>query len=296
MRSYWQLLRIPTVFTAAADIVLGFQLTHRSFEPWPKFVGLLVASACLYLAGMVFNDVFDVAQDTLERPQRPIPSGRVSRRAAVILGSILMLIGVAAAWTVNEQSRLIAGLLVIAILAYDAVLKRTPLGPLGMGLCRFLNVMLGASDFAWWNVGSFWARPQIVVAIGLGIYIIGVTWFARTEAKVSSRGSLLGGVLVMDLGIGVLAYLMSTWPNEGRVDLAFMLLGLIAASLNGRALGAISDPLPARVQGLIKLFLLNYVTICAAVVYWHTGNGLTALITALLVLPAMLLSRLIPMT
>jgi 4-hydroxybenzoate polyprenyltransferase len=296
MRAYLQLLRLPTVFTAMADVLLGFQLTHRSFEPWPKLVGLMIASACLYLAGMVFNDVFDVAQDTRERPDRPIPSGRVSRRAATLLGIGLMVVGMVAAWTVAEQSLVIAAALVVAILAYDRFLKRTPLGPVGMGLCRGLNLMLGASDYSLVQYNFFWAQPQLPLAGALAIYIAGVTWFARTEAKESSRGALTGALLVMDAGLGLLMWYTHQRPGEGRADLTLMLLGLIAASLNGRAMGALSDPSPARVQGLIKLFLLNYVTICAALAYWHTGNGMTALIIALLVLPAMLLARLIAMT
>src|SRR4051812_40219696 len=112
MRAYLQLLRLPAVFTAAADIVLGYVLTHRFiYGPladangalersvgWNhplEFAGLVAASACLYLSGMVFNDVFDRKQDAVERPQRPIPSGKVTFQSATILGSGLMLAGTA---------------------------------------------------------------------------------------------------------------------------------------------------------------------------------------------------------
>jgi 4-hydroxybenzoate polyprenyltransferase len=295
MLAYLQLLRLPTVFTAMADIVLGFLLTYRSLEPTPKFVGLLLSSCGLYLAGMVFNDVFDRKQDAVERPNRPIPSGRVPLMAAIGLGVILMIAGVASAATVNQSSLMIAGLLVVAILAYDAVFKQTPLGPIAMGSCRFLNVMLGASASTdRWEL--LWGRPQLVCAIGLGIYIIGVTWYARTEAKVSNRGQLSAALVTLNAGLVVLVWLILTWPNEAPADRVLLLLALIAGSLNFRAISAIQDASPPRVQGMIKLFLLNYVTISAALVYWHTDNGVMALGTACLVVPAMLLSRIIPMT
>lgn len=296
MRAYLELLRLPAVFTAMVDIVLGFHLTHASFEPLPKFLGLLIASCCLYLSGMVFNDVFDVAQDASERPTRPIPSGRVSRRSAAILGSVLMLVGVGSAWTVTPLSGVISLLLVVAILAYDGYLKRTLLGPIGMGLCRFLNLMLGASggDFA--RPADFWTMPQLAVAAGLGTYIVGVTWFARTEAKMSARTGLMGGLMVMDAGIAALAWLVAANPRDGQQQAPLILLGVIAASLNMRAMNAITDPSPPQVQGLIKLFLLNYVTLSATLVYWQTGNPVLAFGTACLVLPAMLISRLIAMT
>ncbi len=77
MRAILQLLRLPNVFTAVADIVMGYLVTHESAEPWPHFALLIGVSALLYLSGMVLNDYFDRRQDARERPQRPIPSGRV---------------------------------------------------------------------------------------------------------------------------------------------------------------------------------------------------------------------------
>lgn len=297
MLAYLQLVRLPTVFTAMADIFLGFTLTHGGLQPWDKFVGLLIASSGLYLAGMVFNDVFDVRQDAQERPGRPIPSGRVSMRAAVVLGTILMSIGILAAATVATWSLIMAVCLVPAILGYDAILKRTPLGPLGMGLCRFLNVMLGASDFPGVAGQSVWNSPQFRCALGLGTYIVGVTWFARTEAKESSRSQLLGAMAVVLGGIGLLAWLVHSRPAAVENPLiVYLMLGMFATNLCLRAATAIADPRPGRVQPMIKLLLLSYVMLCATMVYWHTGDGGLALVTACLVVPAMLLGRVIPMT
>jgi 4-hydroxybenzoate polyprenyltransferase len=296
MLAYLQLIRLPTVFTAMADIFLGYLLTHGGFEPWPKFAGLLAASSGLYLAGMVFNDVFDVKQDAIERSNRPIPSGRVSLAAAAVLGGVLLLVGIVAASRVGPRCATLAVCLALAILAYDAVLKHTPLGPFGMGLCRFLNVMLGASDLA--GEGTpLWANPQLACATGLGIYIVGVTWFARTEARVSSRRQLVGALLVVLSGIGILAGLVAATPaGPANPTIVYLMLGMIAANVALRAASAIGDPTPARVQPNIKLMLLSYVMLCATMVYWHAGDGRPALLTACLVIPALLLGRVIPMT
>ncbi|MBI1348908.1 hypothetical protein GC163_21765 [bacterium] len=296
MRAYLQLLRLPTVFTAWSDILLGYFLTHATAEDWPKLVLLLISTSGLYLSGMVFNDVFDVAEDTCDRPQRPIPSGRITRRTAIILGVILMGVGVAAAFAVASQSRLIALLLVAAILGYNGFLKQTPIGPVSMGLCRFLNVMLGASDFSWSEASLFWGPPQLPIAFGMGIYIVGVTIFAKSEATTSPRGSLLAGLGAMDVGLIALAGWMASHPGLGRLDFSLMVLTVIAVSLNLRAFRAVADPSPGRVQGLIKLFLLNLVTMAAAVLYWHTGDSVLTLLTACLVIPPMLISKMISMT
>jgi hypothetical protein len=58
MLAYLQLIRLPTVFTAMADIILGYVLTHayivgpNGWESPQKFFGLLIASCCLYMSGM----------------------------------------------------------------------------------------------------------------------------------------------------------------------------------------------------------------------------------------------------
>ena len=312
MLAYLQLIRLPTVFTAMADIVLGYVLTgHFVFGPnagqdSAKFVGLLASSCCLYLAGMVFNDIFDRKQDAAERPSRPIPSGRVSLVSAVVLGTVLMIVGVAAAATVTRVSLQVAGLLVVAILAYDGVLKRTAFAPLAMGLCRALNVMLGASDQTFWTPPGLLVRPQIAAAIGLGIYIAGVTLFARTEAKTSSRKQLLLAQLVLNSGIAVLAWLICawpvwTWPPLGQVPVVLAMLAVIAFTLNRRVIAAIIEPSPEKVQLTVKVMLLSYVMLDATLVFWKMSESgqlgsAHALATAALVIPAILLSRLIPMT
>ena len=62
--AYLRLLRLPTVFTALADIFLGFLLTHSTFvsdetlKLHPSFLWLSAASAGIYLSGIVFNDFF----------------------------------------------------------------------------------------------------------------------------------------------------------------------------------------------------------------------------------------------
>jgi 4-hydroxybenzoate polyprenyltransferase len=312
MLAYLQLLRLPAVFTAMADIVLGYVLTHSFLlgpQGWSdptRFVGLLVSSCCLYLSGMVFNDIFDRKQDAAERPSRPIPSGRVSLSGAIALGAVLMLVGVLAAATVSRVSLQVAGLLVVAILAYDGVLKRTPLAPLAMGFCRGLNVLLGASDQLFWAPPGLLVRPQTAAAIGLGVYIAGVTWFARTEARTSSRWQLGLAQIVLNAGVLVLAALMCswpvwTWPPLGRTPVALAMLAVIAFTVNRRALTAVIVPSPENVQTSIKLMLLSYVMFDATLVFWKMsetgayGAG-HALATAALVIPALLLSRMIPMT
>ncbi|MBX3440522.1 MAG: UbiA family prenyltransferase, partial [Planctomycetaceae bacterium] len=211
---FLQLCRLPTVFTAIADVFLGYLLVHpslgfgRNGSP-TNFVWLVVATCGLYLSGMVFNDVFDRHIDAVERPGRPLPSGRVSLRAAVILGSLLMSGGVLSAAVVGRHTLTIAVMLSACILAYDGGLKRTPVGPLVMGSCRLLNLIMAASS-DWERFEQLWWRPQIWIAAGMGVYIVGVTWFARTEAERSRRGPLALAAVVINLGLMILMAWVAT--------------------------------------------------------------------------------------
>src|SRR5205807_5536293 len=92
-RTYAQLVRLPNLFTAFADILLGALATGSVRERRDQIALLLIASGCLYCGGMVWNDFFDIEQDRRERPDRPLPSGRISRVAAGWLGVGLLLAG-----------------------------------------------------------------------------------------------------------------------------------------------------------------------------------------------------------
>jgi 4-hydroxybenzoate polyprenyltransferase len=314
LRTYLQLVRLPAVFTAMADIFLGFVLTHGMLQPVNGFVSLLVASSCLYLSGMVFNDVFDRQVDAIERLGRPIPSGRVSVKAAVTLGCLLILLGLGAAFFAGAQSLLIAVVLTGFIFLYNTLLKRTPLGPVAMGCCRMFNVLLGASvggllaiHLTWGDVRlpPVFARPQLLVAAALGIYVTGVTWFARQEAQLSSRRQLFGATTVINLGLGGLAVLMTgmpglllRWNPPGRTDAngVLMALAVIALILNRRLWAAIIDPVPGKVQPAVKTLLLSIIVLDAMLVFFHTNSPGYACITAALILPALVLGRWVVVT
>src|SRR5262249_37415304 len=138
---------------------------------------LLLASGCLYCAGMVWNDYFDLAVDRRERPFRPLPSGKIPLATARALGFGLMLAGVAfaalAGWSSegwSSEPAMMAAFLVAAILAYDGWLKQTPIGPLSMGACRFLNVLL-ATSLA--DPGELSSGHRLHLALVIGLYIVG---------------------------------------------------------------------------------------------------------------------------
>lgn len=144
---FLRLLRLPGVFTALADILAGFfiiKLSGLDFERVGTLPYMLGASACLYLGGMVWNDLFDVDEDALMRPSRPLPSGRLRMTTAFITGIILSTAGVLLAMAGGLPAFFTAAGLLLLIFLYNGVLKKLAFfGPLAMGGCRGLNLFLG---------------------------------------------------------------------------------------------------------------------------------------------------------
>ena len=91
-----RLVRLPGIFTAFADILAGYLIVRfaGSGAGEIRSLGFLLgASACIYMAGMVWNDVFDYEEDRVSRPERPLPSGLVSLTGAFMIGVILSVAG-----------------------------------------------------------------------------------------------------------------------------------------------------------------------------------------------------------
>jgi 4-hydroxybenzoate polyprenyltransferase len=80
MLPWLRLMRLPNLATAAADSMAGYLVVSGlQAVQWPPAACLLAVLASLgfYAAGMVLNDVYDVAIDRAERPERPLPSGAI---------------------------------------------------------------------------------------------------------------------------------------------------------------------------------------------------------------------------
>jgi len=287
-----RLLRLPNVFTAFADIGLGLCAT-AALSPgvvndafaW-KAALLLAASGMLYSAGMVWNDYFDLAEDKRDRPFRPIASGRVSVRTAVVLGTVLLAGGWVCAAVTGRMAALVGLALVAAILAYDARVKRTSAGPIGMALCRFLNVLLGLS------LADATALPlatRLHLALTVGVYIVGVTWFARTEEKRSDPKVLARAALVM-LAAALLALAAATRvPPRTSSPLFPYLLVVAGFWIGAPVLAAVRKPTPDRVQAGVRRSIFGLVVLDALLASVFVGTW--GLLLVLLLPPALVLGK-----
>src|SRR5256886_3605049 len=152
--SLFELARPPNLLTAPVGGMVG--LTVGGAALTSSAAPLLLASACAYAGGMALNDACDATLDARERPERPIPSGRITRAGAFTVAGILLALCLGLAAASGLRPFLVALGLVVAIVVYDAVAKRTAVGPAVMASCRALNAGLGIAlgALAWPAVGA----------------------------------------------------------------------------------------------------------------------------------------------
>ena len=152
LMAYMKLMRIGNVFTAFANILMGFLVVQAdngviglTADDLGILIALLASTFGLYCAGMVLNDVFDVERDTAERQNRPIPQGQVSLAAAKKLGWSLLILGILCSLSAGKNGVILAFAVALSVVLYDWILKQTPIAPLAMGACRTFNILLGMS-------------------------------------------------------------------------------------------------------------------------------------------------------
>ena len=256
LRGYLELLRPANVVTAIADVLAGYAVAGRSHPqalPW-----LVGATMCLYAGGVVLNDFFDRRLDATERPERPIPSGRVAAGSAAALGTTLLVAGVAAASQATRDALFVAVAIAAFVVLYDARTKRHPVaGPINMGLCRGLNLLLGVGAVP----AAVWDRwPIGLFAL---VYIAAVTAVSRGE--VHGGRTVVATVALISLGGVVLGLLwLVAGATTGRIA-GIVLVAALAYRVLPPYWRVVKDPRPAVIRGAVKAGVLSLVLVDSAI-------------------------------
>jgi len=278
--AYLQLTRPANVVTAIADIWAGFAISggwaylwsDLEFGPgvfWQKLAWLSLSTIGLYAGGVAFNDVFDAELDAKERPERPIPSGRVSKKAAAWMSTILLIIGILAASQVNVVAGGLAIIVAVLAVTYDYWGKHQfYFGPINMGMCRAGNLLLGISV-----APELIHSPMSVIGIIPLIYVAAITMISRGEVHGQNRMALFFGASLYGLIISCI-FLMSYlnggdyWqPIPFLVGLALMIFPPLITAIRTQDPKMIGKSVKAAV---ISLIILN-ASLAAAFAGWKIG-------------------------
>ncbi|MEO8961236.1 MAG: UbiA-like protein EboC [Ginsengibacter sp.] len=257
---FLRLVRPANIVTSVSDVLAGvaisgfLALSDSIITSLSPVLLLCISTIGLYGGGVVFNDVFDAALDKIERPERPIPSGLIPIKQATVLGIFLLLVGIITAFIVGTIQGLLAVSIVVASLIYNKWSKHHPVaGPLNMGLCRGLNLLLGISVVTvalnqWWFIAF--------VPI---IYIAAITMISRGEVHGGNKNALYFAAVLYS--IVIMAILLLSYKNAQFWWTIIFLLPF-AIMIFSALTKAIRLPLPKNIgkavkAGVIALILMN---------------------------------------
>ena len=300
-----QLMRPANIVTAMADILAGvavaagFLLSAMRGDGFPiseDFVLilplLLLATIGLYGGGVVFNDVFDAELDAVERPERPIPSGRVSLREAIILGGVLLVAGILFAFWVSVLSGAVAIAIAFFALLYNKVGKHKAWGPLNMGLCRGLNLFLGISSqthlvgYTLYPIGSregydigqpVWPNYIIIIPI---LYVAAITAVSRGEVHGGSKKSFYVPFVLYGLVVSAILGILFFTGTPVWQSLPFLVF--FAWLIFPPLIRAYRDPQPRHIGLAVKAGVIALIAMDAAIAAAFAGWFYGLLVLALL--------------
>ncbi|TRZ42888.1 UbiA-like protein EboC [Robertkochia solimangrovi] len=263
---YIRLMRPANLPTAMADILAGATVAGAadlflSSDTEPVLIlkpllFLVLASICLYAGGVVLNDVFDFELDLKERPERPIPSGKVSLKGAMLFGNLLLFLGVVLSFLVNNKCGIISILLVCSILSYDAWAKHHKLfGPLNMGLCRGLNLLLGMAI-----LGHFEQWWIMVIPV---FYIAAITMISRGEVHGNNRSNIALASIIY--GLVILMILQLAIFGKHHILQVIPFIVVFAVMIYKPLLKAFKDNSPLNIKGAVKAGVIALIVMDACI-------------------------------
>lgn len=270
MKAFVELVRAPAALTVPGDAVAG-----AAASGWPfgrRTLALTGASVCIYWAGMALNDYADRGLDAVERPERPIPSGRVTPRAALGVATGLTASGLGIAAVAGGRRALrVAVPLAATVWAYDFVLKNTVLGPVAMAAARSLDVLLGAGG----------ARAAMPAALTVGAHTLAVTALSRSEVD-GAKPALPATTLAATAGVSV--------AGAGGGALASGLVGTYALTTGRAQYDAVRDPAAPKIRRAVGAGIHGMIPLQAGLIA-RTGAWRSALAVAVAFPIARALSR-----
>ena len=122
----WELLRMRNGIIAFFGVLVGATLIHTAGAIIPG-TKVLIAGLAAFLttsAGNILNDYFDLEIDRINKPERPIPSGRISRSDAFMFSIVLFLLGLGFSKSVNDYCLSIASLNSLILIFYAKYSKK----------------------------------------------------------------------------------------------------------------------------------------------------------------------------
>jgi geranylgeranylglycerol-phosphate geranylgeranyltransferase len=194
LAGFFKLTRPTNSFVAGLAAIVAYLIATGSLIPETVFLFAIVA--LITAAGNVINDFFDAKIDAINRPDRPIPSGAVSRGAARGFAVTLFLAGILVSFFTSSLCIGITVVNSIILVAYAAKLKSTPL------IGNIAVAYLSASIFLFGGALNGWEGLIHIIPVAA------ITFFAILSRELLKdaedvEGDRAGGADTVPLRIGI---------------------------------------------------------------------------------------------
>ncbi len=168
--AYWRILRVSNGFLALFAVVVGAVVSGAGMDSF-VFISYLALSVFLISgAGIILNDYYDYENDKINAPDRPLPSGEISKKSALIYAAILFAAGIALAGLVNIYVLALAVLNTVLEFLYAWKLK-----PIAI---------LGNTVDSWFAASSFLYGALITLDFEIVWLLIAMSFFANLGREI----------------------------------------------------------------------------------------------------------------
>ncbi len=182
--SYLRLIRIPNVFTTIPNILVGY-LFFTSMDNFDYFIiiQLISISAFLYIGGIVLNDYFDLKIDKKERPWRPLPSNKITKKNALTIILFSFSYSLIFSLFMGSNTFIVTAVMVGLIFLYNKFWKNTIFGSVNMGIIRSLNLILGTSQSTNLLDQTLFEERFVIPVLCEFFYIYAITALSKNETQ-----------------------------------------------------------------------------------------------------------------
>ncbi len=153
LKNFWQLSRPLNVFIAMLTIMVAAFISPQFHLNYKLYLAILIAGLMTAGANMI-NDIYDIEIDRINKPQRPLPSGKATVQEAwiyfILSYSGAIALSIFCGWAMFAIAFVIGLLLIV----YSMRLKRTVLwGNLTVSLATAVAFIYGALAVGGWQSG-----------------------------------------------------------------------------------------------------------------------------------------------
>lgn len=193
-----QLIRLHNTTASALSALAGYLIASQwLINNLHQILLAALVVALISAAGYIINDIYDVEIDKINKPYRPLPSGRVSLKEAWIVTYIFFGLGLLFSLILGILPFLVALIVAFSLVVYSKILKRKGL---------YGNVLIALdSSLTFFYGGLVYGTGEWLLRITLPVFFAFILTLAREFVKgiEDYNGDKLYGVNTLAVKLGI---------------------------------------------------------------------------------------------